>query len=199
MPYNINLIVYIITLTITYGLFLFINKKININRVCFMYLIIIIINSIFNTFTYQNILESTYNYSFSYVDYLMGRNIGGISSTSILFCLLTFSYLTYSIYYKKDIPLGINITYLILIFIYYFITKNNLYLINSELLFGSIFVSTIPMYSPYSKSKQIIYSIFIGIISFVITITFNSVISIYVATLIASLLMNIPLKKLTKR
>lgn len=196
MPYNINLIIYGVTLTIAYILSIFINKHFKFNSVCFIYLIIVLVNSIFYSFTYQNILEITFNYNFSYLDLLTGRNIGGISSTSVLFSLLIYAYLTFNIYYKKDIPLSINITYLILMFIYFGITKDSSYLLNSELIFGSVFVATLPISSPFKSIHQIFYGIFIGILSFIISLLFNSVISIYIAIFIASLVINIKVKKL---
>lgn len=193
MPYNINLLVYTITLLFTYLISLFLNKKFKLNTVCFIYLITVLVNSLMYSFTYQNILESTFNYNFSYFDLLMGRNIGGIASTSIFFCLIIYIYLTNNIYYKKNIPLAINITYLFLALIFFLITKNNNYLLNSELLFGSIFISTLPLSSPYRRLSQIFYGIFIGLVAFIVAVCFNSTISIYIATMVASLFVNIPL------
>lgn len=198
MPYNINLIIYTITFLLSYILLLFLDKYFKLNKVCLIYLIIVLVNTIFNNFTYLNPLEEKYNFSFSFLDLLIGRNVGGISATSILFDLIAFYFLTFNFYYKKDIPLIINITYLCLAFIYFFITNNSNYLLNSELIFASIFISTLPMYSPYKVTNQIIYSIFIGLITFIISITFNSVISIYIATLLTSLLSNIKIKKKKK-
>ena len=66
----------------------------------------------------------------------------------------------------------INITYLILMLVYFLITNNSNYLLNSELIFGSIFVSALPEYSPVNNKKILVYSILIGILVFIITITF---------------------------
>lgn len=191
MPYNINLIIYSITLLFLYILTNYLEKYIKFNKVCLIYLIIILINSIFNDFTFLNPLESKYLYSFSFFDLLMGRNIGGIASTSIFFSLFAYIYYINSIYYKKDIPLFINLTYLILAIIYFVFTNNNSILLNSELIFASIFISALPEYSPYKRIHQIMYSILIGLITFIISLFFNSIISIYIATLLISLLVNI--------
>ena len=75
--------------------------------------------------------------------------------------------------------------------IYYYITKNSDYLLNNDLVFGSIFVATLPMSSPYKERTQIVTSIFIGVFSFILSICFNSVISIYISIFIMSLLPNI--------
>ncbi len=195
MPYNINLIIYSVSLLILYIITLFLEKYLKFNKVCFIYLIIILINFIFNEFTFQNILESRFTYSFTFFDLLVGRSIGSISTTSIFFSLLSFSYLTFSYYYKKDIPLFINITYLFLSFIYLIITKDNSYLLNSEVLFASIFIAPLPKYSPLRRINQIIYGISIGILTFIGAVLFNSIISIYLVIFIISLLPNIKLKK----
>ena len=189
MPYNINLIIYSVSLLVLYILTIFLEKYLKFNKVCFIYLIIILINFMFNKFTFENTLESKFTYSFTFFDLLMGRCIGSISTTSIIFSLLAFSYLTFSFYYKKDIPLFINITYILLTVI----SKNNSYLLNSEVLFASVFVATLPKYSPLRRINQIIYGISIGIFTFILSILFNKIISIYLVIFIISLIPNIKL------
>lgn len=195
MPYNINLIIYIISLLILYIITLFLEKYFKFNKVCFIYLIIILINFIFNKFTFENTLESKFTYSFTFFDLLMGRCIGSISTTSIIFSLLAFSYLTFSFYYKKDIPLFINSSYIILSIIYLIITKDNSYLLNSEVLFASIFIAPLPKNSPLRRINQIIYGIVIGILTFILTILFNKIISIYLVVFIISLFPNIKINE----
>ena len=191
MPYNINLLIYFGSLTILYILCLLLDKWVKYNKVCFIYLIIILINFIFNNYTFMTPLEENYAFSFSFFDLLMGRSIGGISSTSNIFSLLAYLILISNYYYKKDIPLTINITYLTCMLIYYYITKNSDYLLNNDLVFGSIFIATLPLSSPYKVRTQIITSVFIGIIAFFLSIYFNSVIALYLAIFIMSLLPNI--------
>ncbi len=191
MPYNINLIVFLITLPIVYFLTTILEKKFTFNKVCLMYLIIVLVNSFFTPFTYESILESKFTFSFSFFDLLMGRCIGGIASTSIIFSLFAYIILINSFYYKKDIPLTINITYLILAFIAFLINKDSNILLNSEVVFASVFIATLPKYSPYKIKGQIISGILIGIISFIIALIWNPTISIYIAILIASLLGNL--------
>jgi len=195
MPNNINLLIYLINFIILYILALFLEKYFRFNKVCFIYLIIILINFIFNDFSFKSILEENYSFSFSFLDLLMGRSIGGISSTSIIFSLLGYIILISNFYYKKDIPLTINLIYLLLSIIYFINTNDNSILLNSDLIFASIFISSLPEYSPYKNVNQIIYGILIGIFSFVLAITFNNIISVYIATFIVSLFQNIKLRK----
>ena len=87
MPYNINILLYTITLSITYFLTTLLENKIKFNKVCLIYLIIILINFFANGLNFMSPLESKYTFSFSFLDLLIGRSIGGISSTSIFFSL----------------------------------------------------------------------------------------------------------------
>lgn len=186
MPYNINIFLYIVLFLIFYILSLFLDKYLKINKVCFIYLIIILIHFLLNDFTYLNPLEEKFNFSYGFLDYLFGKNIGGISNTNIFLSLACYIYLLNNFYYKKDIPFIINMTYLLLAFIYFFLFNDSSFLLNSELIFASIFICSLSEYSPYKVSHQIIYAIFIGVISFIISIIFNKVIAIYLATFIVS-------------
>ena len=195
VPYNVNYIIYTITFLISYLILYFSDRYFKLNKVCVMYLLIVLVNSLFKGFTYLNPLEAKFNYSFTFLDLLMGRNIGGISSTSIIFSLVAFYILTFNFYYKKDIPVFINFVYLFLAVLYYLITKDNSYILNSEMIFASVFVATLPVYSPYKRITQILYSIFIGILTFIIAIIFDKVIAVYIAILIVSIFNNLELKK----
>lgn len=195
MPYNINIFIYLISFTCLYIFTLFIEKYLKFNKVCFIYLIIILINFMFKDFTFMSIIEQNYSYSFGFLDLLIGRSVGGISSTSILFSLIGYIILINNYYYKKDIPLIINLTYLFLASIYFIFTNNSEFLLNSDLIFASIFISTLPEYSPYKQKSQIIYSIIIGILAFVVAVFFNGIISIYLVTFLVSLLLNIKLRQ----
>lgn len=200
MPYNINFLIYILGFLGLYLLSNFLEKYIKFNKVIFIYLIIIMINFMIKDYTFLNSMESSFNYSFSFLDLLMGRSVGGIATTSIFFSLLAYIILIFSIYYKKDIPLVINLTYLVLAFIYFLITSDDSILLNSEMIFGSIFVATLPMYSPYKRNNTILYSILIGTLTFIIAVLFNSIIAIYLSIFIVSLFDNLKIiQKSTKK
>lgn len=186
-PYNISYILYTIIFSIAY--ILSNTKYIKINKVIFIYLIIILFNSIFNSFTYTNLLEQLYTYKFSFLDHLFGRNIGGISSTSIILSLISFIILLPSIYYKKEITISINISYLLLSNIYFIIFNNSSYLLNSEVIFASIFICNLNEYTPFKRNNCFLYGIVIGIITFIISILFNSVIAIYISTLLIDIIL----------
>lgn len=194
MPYNINFIIYTITLTITYFLTTLLESKIKFNKVCLMALVIILINSIFYKFTYLSPLETKFNFAFSFFDLLMGRSIGSIASTSIFFSLLAYTLLINSYYYKKDMPLAINLTFLGLAFLTYLFNHDLSFLLNSEVIFASIFIAPLPKYSPYKVKDQVISGILIGLITFIIALFFNDTVSIYLAIFLVSLLGNLKKK-----
>ena len=190
MPYNISIILYTISFTCLYILSLFLDKFIKLNKVCFIYLIIVLLNLLFNTFTFKNILEESVIYNFSFLNILFGRSVGGLCSTSILFSLIAFTILTNNFYYKKDIPFMINIVYLLFSFIYFIITKNSNILLNSELIFASVFIASLPEYSPFGRKGQIIFGSIIGVLSFILSLLFNAIISVYIVIFILSLVGN---------
>lgn len=179
-----NYIVFIILIIIFDLLFIFIKDKIKMNYVCIFFLIVYIINLIFNV-SLLNIAEMNYDYKLSILDVILGRNVGGMSSTSILFSIIAFMILSLSVYYKKYIPIIINSIYLLFSLIFGVLFNDYSLLLNSSVLFGSIFIATLPLYSPYSIKGMIIYSFIIGLFTFILNI-FNPYIGIYIAILIAS-------------
>ena len=192
VPYNTNLIVYTIVLTITYIISNILEKYFKFNKVCSMFLIIYLVNGLIINFSYDNLLEANFAYSFSLFDILAGRSIGGISSTCIILSFISYIYLVNTLYYKKEIPLVINITYLLLSFIYYLVTNENI-ILNSELIFSSIFISSLPEFSPYLEKLQNIYGIFTALLSFILLVLFHNLATIYLSILVSSIIfMNFP-------
>ncbi len=131
--------------------------------------------------------EATILYDLTYTDMFIGRNISGISTSSILLSLISLSILSSSIYYKRIIPIISVMGYLGLSIIYYVITKDNSLLFNSLYYFTVVFISTIPEYSPNSKKDMVIYASILFIGSFLISLI-NPYISVFVTLLILSII-----------
>lgn len=131
--------------------------------------------------------ESTILYDLTFTDMFLGRNISGISTSSILLSLISLSILSSSIYYKRIIPIISIMGYLGLSIIYYLITKDNSLLFNSLYYFTVVFISTIPEYSPNSKKDMVIYASILFIGSFLISLI-NPYISVFVTLLILSVI-----------
>lgn len=199
MPYNINLLIYTILFSILYTLSIYLDKYIKINKVCLISLIIILINGIIFDFSYLNPLEKNYSFNFTVIDLLMGRSVGSIGTTSAIFVIVAYLYLLNNFYYKKNIPLAINATYLILYLIYLLIFKDSAFLLHNELIFASVFVATIPEFSPYNERMQLLYGVLIGLLSFAITILVHPYIAPYLSILIVSTINLLVVRQRTRK
>lgn len=199
MPYNINILIYTVLFFILYILSICLDKYIKINKVCLISLIIILINGIIFDFSYLNPLEKNYSFNFTVIDLLMGRSVGSIGTTSAIFVIVAYLYLLNNFYYKKNIPLAINATYLILYLIYLLIFKDSAFLLHNELIFASVFVATIPEFSPYNERMQLLYGVLIGLLSFAITILVHPYIAPYLSILIVSTINLLVVRQRTRK
>lgn len=182
---NVSYITFTLVLIISRIFIHFIGET-KFNQTCFLFIVLYLIELIFGSTSFQNLNEANYLYDLSVFDILMGRGVGGISATSIILLLIIFALLASNIYYKKEIPITIFITYVILCNIVYVMGIDGTKLISSSLIFGSILVSPNPSSSPYSLRGMIIYGLIIAIITFIISF-FNADIAIYIAILIVSI------------
>ena len=167
---NMNIILFITTTFIILLLSKFI-KKIRINYIALTSLIIFFIMNIFGKFSFLNIYESSNVFNMNAIDYLFGKGSGGISTTNIFLIIISFIILYNSKTYKSDIPIYSSISFIFLAFIYCVI-KNDIgnimnIIFTNGILFSFIYVATDPISSCYTKKGIIIYSILVGIFSFV--------------------------------
>ena len=192
LPINIKIIYYLIILIIFNILInIFKIKKINIYIIYkFIFILLLIL---LNNYTYQNVYETNIDTSLSYLDMFFGRSIGGIGTINHFLIIITFFILLSIKSYKKEITISSFITYGICIIISLFF-KFNLYqniniILNGSLLFGIVFIATIPYYSPIMFKDKIIYGILIGVFSFIFNYLINSYEGVLVAILIANIIM----------
>ena len=185
IPPSINMPIYTISLLIFNLLALFKAYKVNwplIFKLCLILVLIII-----DKYSYLNILETISQYSFSIIDYIFGRSVGGIASTSIIWAVTSYIILASSGYYKKDIPI-IFATVYILLGIIRILFGVDFYTVFSN--FGGIFIAVMiygahNIFSPYLPKARIVYSVLLAIISFFFSILFK-----YEGVFISILLMN---------
>ena len=190
---NVNIFLFII---ITFVLLLtskFIKNK-NINIVALTSLIIILLSYLFSKYTYLNAYEQNTILKLNAVDYLFGRGSGGINTTCVALIILSLLLLWTSNIYKRDIPIYSFITFLLLI-VGYCIYKNNIANIFSILftngtLFAFTFVATDPLSSSYTKNGKIIYSMLIGLLTFIFYLI-NPSLAVLGAILISSILASV--------
>lgn len=192
MPPRFNFIIFFIGLLLT-QIISKIQIKFNINFICLIKLLIIILLS--KNAIYPNIYESTKDIYYNLFDSFFGRTIGSFGTTNIFLILLSYAFLSLTNHYKKEIPLIATISFFVFGISYYIITKDSGFkifndFITTNFIFCVVFISTISFYSPYTNLGKYIYSILLGALSF-IALKF---ISIYEGVLIVILILSIIVK-----
>lgn len=161
----------ILNIFIYTGLLVFLNivlKFIKINIVPIFMIINIGIGYLSSKNIFLNSLESSLTHSYSALDYFLGKGCGGVSNTLLIGSLISIFILTMNINYKKQIPIMSFAVYYILMIFYTFITSSASVdlLLNNNVIFSFIFVSNIPIYTPYSKGACYIYGFLLGLLTF---------------------------------
>ena len=158
---------------------LFIYKKINknnVNIVCVIALIVILISNFYET-SYLNLVINS-NTNLDGLDYLLGKGSAGLNASCTLLSLTSYLYLSTKAFYKREIPLYSFLTYSILMVIYLsFIGDiNSLFvrLLSNGTIFSLVFVSTIGTTSSYTKRGRICYALILGILLFILSFSFPS-------------------------
>lgn len=158
---------------------LFIYKKINknnVNIVCVIALIVILISNFYET-SYLNLVINS-NTNLDGLDYLLGKGSAGLNASCTLLSLASYLYLSTKDFYKKEIPLYSFLIYSILMVIYLsFIGDiNSLFvrLLSNGTIFSLVFVSTMGTTSSYTKRGRIYYALILGILVFILSFSFPS-------------------------
>lgn len=158
---------------------LFIYKKINknnVNIVCVIALIVILISNFYET-SYLNLVINS-NTNLDGLDYLLGKGSAGLNASCTLLSLASYLYLSTKDFYKREIPLYSFLTYSILMVIYLsFIGDiNSLFvrLLSNGTIFSLVFVSTMGSTSSYTKRGRICYALILGILMFILSFSFPS-------------------------
>ena len=197
---NTNYIVFVLVTFIVLFLSKFI-KKCYINVVSLVFLIILVIMNISSSFTFLNVYEKTAHLHLEPIDYFLGMGSGGIFATCTILLILSFIILCLKNYYKKEIAIISISTYILCIFIYGLVASDLKLILESifsnGLLFNLIYIAPLSMFSPCTYKGKIIYSVLIGIITFLLYLVKPELASIG-AIFVLSLSSNI-LDKLVER
>ena len=158
---------------------LFIYKKINknnVNIVCVIALIVILISNFYET-SYLNLVINS-NTNLDGLDYLLGKGSAGLNASCTLLSLASYLYLSTKDFYKKEIPLYSFLIYSILMVIYLIFIGdiNSLFvrLLSNGTIFSLVFVSTMGSTSSYTKRGRICYALILGILMFILPFSFPS-------------------------
>ena len=191
LPLNISLILFVIIMLIVNILKLFYNIEF-INYYSLIKILFVLILFIIGKYSYLTLYDINIETSFSTLDLFLGRGVGGLATSNILLLIICYFIMLFNESYKKEIPIFSIISYIITLVIVDLLIKNNIIVdiksfITNGFIFGVLFIATIPMYSPLKHKSIVIYSILIGIISFVL----NKILNIYDSVFIAIFITNI--------
>lgn len=103
-------------------------------------------------------------------DFFVGTIPGGLGEVSSLLCLLAFVYLSVTKVIKWKIPFVYVLTVFIINFMISRLLGIGIYypifsILSGGLMFGSVFMATDPVTSPVTNFGQILYGIFLGILT----------------------------------
>jgi len=163
MP-NISYIIYIAILVILNVMYHFIR----FNIPSFYMVISSIVLIVMHNYSYLNSYEATHSLKYGFLDYLFGKGYGGIGNTFLLLTIILAIIYICIKQYKKHIVISFMITHVLLTIVYCFITKDLSIgnIINNNILFGTVFVATLPLYSPYTRGGCYLYGVTLAIICF---------------------------------
>ena len=172
---NTNIIVFGLICFISLFIYKKINKN-NVNIVCVIALIVILISNFYET-SYLNLVINS-NTNLDGLDYLLGKGSAGLNASCTLLSLASYLYLSTKDFYKKEIPLYSFLIYSILMVIYLsFIGDiNSLFvrLLSNGTIFSLVIVSTMGTTSSYTKRGRICYALILGILMFILSFSFPS-------------------------
>lgn len=136
--------------------------RININKIAFIKLLIVLLMLLFSVYSYENNLESMNIYAFNIFDLMWGRNIGGLGSTSIILSVIIMLILAIINNYKYIICVGAISTLVIFSLIFHEYS----FFITSAGLVPIIFVATDLESTPVSKKWCLVNGIIVGLVGF---------------------------------
>ena len=185
LPYKLSILATSIVILII--LFVFDKFKLTLSP---LYITPIILMYIVHA-DFLNKIESSMPIFYKTLDVFLGRSIGGIGITSIILMFICLIILCTRFYYKKEISF-ITIGIYSLLTLIYSLSKSDsnlfLNLLNSSVIFVSIFYLPFNNYSPIKYNYQIFYAIIAGILIFICTYFINTITGPFIGGFIANIL-----------
>lgn len=186
--YVIMIIVYIILKKI-------LSKKIpTISFICLIKVISMLLSGFIFHIDYQNTIEVAYPYLYGILDAFFGRSVGALGTTSIFLVLICYAVFCSDYYYKKELPIYILGSFMVLETIYVlFISHENLLLelLNSHVFFASVILAPMKNKSPAEAKALALYGVTIGVGSFLISTFIEITDGIYIIILLAQMVWTI--------
>lgn len=189
MPIQANPWFFLIILFLVFYGIRFIRKERRKNALPILSMVMLCLFCILGSVSFFNQSEIDHTLIYSLMDQFMGRSVGGVCTTSIFFSLIGYGILCCNYYYKKEIPCYILGTYVILCLIFeiFFPTGDLLKtMLNSSVVFASIFLGADMLSSPYMIEAQRLYGILIGMLGFFLIRFYSPILGIYISIFILS-------------
>lgn len=169
---NTNMIIYPFLLFASLFIACCIQKKYELNGISLVRILLLL--SLFaNGYSYLNVVEKIGAFDYNLFDLFLGFGSGGIGSNSLLLVLIAFLILCFNPFYKRWIPIMASISFLIILFVLFFLTKDVTYmesLLNGSVYFGFVFVGADLRVSPNTKKGMMFYGLVIGILCGILAI-----------------------------
>lgn len=166
--------------------------KNRVNMIAFTSMLIIIVSNYIKPYDFKNIYEASKVFSLNFMDYVIGRNPGGIASTHILLIIIAIIGLYLTSNNKTAISVTSLTTYGILAVSYMFFSKHYsldvLFLYN--VVFAFSFIATDSVTSCSTNNGMVTYGILLGILTFAFYLL-NPYIAPFAAITIISLFNNL--------
>lgn len=189
---NVNIFILMVGLVFLDMMYIFVLKKIHLNFVAIGVLTISLISYLIKSYTFLNHYEIININSFDVFDYLLGRGIGGVCSTSVVLILLALIFLANLEYFKKDIALyGILIYFVCSLWGLLLVPNIGdviMKICSYSAIFGIVYVATLNEYSPKLIKERFIYTSLIAILTFIFTFVIESSFAIFISILIVNIL-----------
>ena len=188
---NTNMLVFYLTLSIVFLLSKFLKNRVNTICVCFI-IIYAIQSLVIKNFNYMNIYELNKLFEYNILDYIIGKNVGGIACTNILINILVFILLAVTNNTKTSIGVLSMITSFLLFSLYCMIANINIGNVYFQYgyIFAFTFIATDYVTSSYTVLGMRIYGILVGALTFAFYFI-NPVLAPILAILITSFLNNL--------
>ncbi len=171
LPYQVSIIGSCVVIGLI--LFLFAKFKLTISPIYVALLLLVC----FKNYQFTNIIESNNEIFYRTIDIFLGKSVGGVGITNILLLLIGLILFGTSFYYKKEMTvLSLGVYFIFSLLISISKTDANLFinLLNSSVIYLTIFIIPFNEFSPILKKMQIIYALISGFFIFLGTYYFNN-------------------------
>ncbi len=195
VPISTNIFLFLLILTLLLFLnTLWISKKdLDLHFIVLGKLLLVAFLWGIGKYYYANLLEESHLFVYSYLDHLFGHIESGLFTSSAILILGSFLLLVFDPYYKKEIPFygyGVYLLTLVLFSIY----KGNMnfllaHMFSPDVLFLLVILAPLSNFSPYSKKRIAIYSIFVGFLILPFSLLTNFYEGAYFSLILANLLL----------